>query len=113
MSKQLDPLTGEQQIFLEEVGKIREILETEGVSEECEDAVFGCLYTMFIQDDRTTHMMLSLSMRLMDLLPEEEFRKLLQEAAKEAQGATDEDIDKINDCTAEIEGYMPDIGGMS
>ena len=56
MAKQLTPISEGQRVVLDRIRKIREVMEREGVSEDGQDAVLGCLVDIFLQHDFDIHM---------------------------------------------------------
>ncbi len=104
--KKLEPITVGQKFVLEQVGKIREALDSAGVDEDTQDEVFKYLFNMFVQDDFTTHLSLLLSSELEARIGDD-FASVYQRIQDDANDATSDDVDRLHAYSDEVSGVQP------
>lgn len=93
--KKLMPITAGQKFVLDQVGKIREVLDAAGVDDDTQDEVFQAVFNMFVQDDFTTHLSLLLSDEL-EARTGDDFEELYKRIQDDANDATHDDVDRLH-----------------
>ena len=112
MAKQLTPISEGQRVVLDRIRKIREVMEREGVSEDGQDAVLGCLVDIFLQHDFDIHMNIIFAEKIEELVGDQ-FEETYYAIRDEAQAATDDDAADIQDYADAAKGINKPAGDMS